>query len=52
MEEAIQSSIYVATPDYAGWLQKRGFAVSLPYKRYIFGGDMSADLVFFCLVDL
>jgi hypothetical protein len=28
MEEAIQSSIYVASPDNAGWLQKRGFAVS------------------------
>lgn len=28
MEEAIQSSVYVSSPDFAGWLQKRGFHVS------------------------
>ena len=29
MEEAIQSSIYVSSPDFAGWLNKRGFHVSV-----------------------
>jgi hypothetical protein len=28
MEDAIQSSVYVSSPDFAGWLTKRGFHVS------------------------
>lgn len=27
MEDAIQSSVYVSSPEFAGWLTKRGFAV-------------------------
>lgn len=27
MEEAILASVYVTSPDYSGWLQKRGFHV-------------------------
>jgi hypothetical protein len=31
MEDAIQSSVYVSSPDFAGWLTKRGFHVSVDY---------------------
>lgn len=27
MEAALQSSVYVSSPEFAGWLSKRGFRV-------------------------
>jgi hypothetical protein len=36
MEEAIQSSIYVSSPDFAGWLSKRGFRVSISLISFQF----------------
>lgn len=28
MDTALQSSVYVSSPEFAGWLMKRGFHVS------------------------
>eukprot|EP01031_Cornospumella_fuschlensis_P025003 gene25003-30203_t len=33
MEDAIQSSVYVSTPDFSGWLWKRGFHWRKLWKR-------------------
>jgi hypothetical protein len=29
MDDAIKSSVYVTSPEFAGWLMKKGFRVSL-----------------------
>ena len=29
MEDALQSSVYVTSPEFAGWLMKKGFRVSI-----------------------
>jgi hypothetical protein len=28
MEDALQNSVYVSSPEFAGWLMKKGFRVS------------------------
>ncbi len=47
MEEAIQSSVYVASPDFAGWLMKRGFHVS----EFHFPNLFYSLFVFFVVVE-
>lgn len=46
MEAALQSSVYVSSPEFAGWLSKRGFRVK-PFNTCLY---FIPFLIFCCIV--